>query len=189
MYLEGATIPGYVLRAPSGDRASVQAAGKWKDGFWTVEFRRAYSGTEHDFQVVPGDSVTFAHEIFDDIGSGHAENGVDSTIYTLDFSGIPAATASQPMPAGVPESFILDQNYPNPFNPSTRIAFLLSSPSNVELTVFDILGREVETVLRRNLPAGVHQVDFNASDLPSGVYVYAVTAGQTVQTRTMTLVR
>ena len=75
-----------------------------------------------------------------------------------------------------PAEFALDQNYPNPFNPSTTISFRLAVDSKVSLKVFDVLGQEVATLLNGNIVAGSHQVDFNASAINSGVYLYKIEA-------------
>jgi hypothetical protein len=75
-----------------------------------------------------------------------------------------------------PAEFGLDQNYPNPFNPSTTINFRLAVDSKVTLKIFDVLGQEVASLVNGNLGAGAHQVDFNASALNSGVYLYKIEA-------------
>jgi hypothetical protein len=77
---------------------------------------------------------------------------------------------------GTPTEFALDQNYPNPFNPSTKIAFRLTVDSKVSLKVFDVLGQEVATLVNTNMVAGGHSVDFDASSLNSGVYLYRIEA-------------
>lgn len=71
-----------------------------------------------------------------------------------------------------PEKFSLSQNYPNPFNPTTEINFNLSQDGFVQLKIFNIIGQEVSTLLNEYEPAGLHQIKFNASSLPSGVYLY-----------------
>ena len=71
----------------------------------------------------------------------------------------------------------LDQNYPNPFNPSTVITFSLPTSENVSLKVYDILGREVSTLVNKWMRAGNHTVSFNGSKLSSGMYVYRLTTG------------
>ncbi len=75
-----------------------------------------------------------------------------------------------------PAEFGLDQNYPNPFNPSTKIAFQLAVDSKVSLKIFDVLGQEVATLVNTNLVAGSHNVNFDASALNSGVYLYRIEA-------------
>jgi len=72
----------------------------------------------------------------------------------------------------LPEEYILSQNYPNPFNPVTKIDFDLPKSGFISLKVFDVLGREVKTLVNEEKSAGSYSVDFNASDLSSGVYFY-----------------
>jgi hypothetical protein len=83
----------------------------------------------------------------------------------------------------------LSQNYPNPFNPSTRIAFSLPSQLDVTLEVFDVLGRKVATLARGIHPAGSHEVEFDASRLTTGLYIYRLTGGALSVTRKMMLVK
>jgi hypothetical protein len=75
-----------------------------------------------------------------------------------------------------PVTFYLDQNYPNPFNPVTKIKFGLTTVSNVTIKIFNVLGQEVLTLLRGEISAGLHSVDFNASAVNSGVYFYTLEA-------------
>ena len=85
--------------------------------------------------------------------------------------------------------FFLHQNYPNPFNPSTTIKFELPKSSDVRLSVFDMLGREVSVLVNERRDAGVHEVKFDASGFSSGVYFYRLRAGDFVETRKLVLVR
>jgi len=90
---------------------------------------------------------------------------------------------------GTMDEFALSQNYPNPFNPSTQIRFTLQSSHVTRLTVYDVLGREVATLVDGPMAAGSHTVNFDASNLTSGVYVYKLEAGGEVRTRRMTLLK
>jgi len=78
--------------------------------------------------------------------------------------------------AGVPTEYSLKQNYPNPFNPSTVINFGLPVEANVTVRVFDVLGQEVAQILNSNMKAGYHKVNFDASSLMSGMYIYRIQA-------------
>ncbi|MCH8942325.1 MAG: T9SS type A sorting domain-containing protein [Bacteroidetes bacterium] len=89
----------------------------------------------------------------------------------------------------IPDIFSLSQNYPNPFNPSTVISFQLSSVSKVSLKVYDLLGREVAVLVNEEKPAGIYKVNFNAGNLPSGVYFYKMKAGSFVQTKKLILMK
>lgn len=89
----------------------------------------------------------------------------------------------------IPTQYELEQNYPNPFNPSTTIAFALPKSSEVTLKIFDIFGREIVTLVDAKLPAGRHQVIFNASTFSSGTYFYRLQANEFSQTRRLTLVK
>jgi parallel beta-helix repeat protein len=88
-----------------------------------------------------------------------------------------------------PETFQLFQNYPNPFNPTTSIQYAISNRQFVTLKVYDLLGREVVTLVDELKAAGNYEIDFNARNLPSGVYFYRIQAGDIVQTKSMMLIK
>jgi len=78
----------------------------------------------------------------------------------------------------LPDNSTLHQNYPNPFNPSTTIRFVVNEKGFTSLKVYDILGREIATLVEQQLSAGTYEVTFNASSLSSGVYIYRLQSGQ-----------
>lgn len=133
-----------------------------------------------------------------------AKSGTDSNYFFL-FGGYknPAVVSSArkytfgtPPPIGiiagnntVPENFILYQNFPNPFNPNTRISFSLPKSGKVELSVHDILGREVRVLINDFRNAGEHEISFDASSLSSGIYFYTLLAGDFRETRKMMLIK
>jgi hypothetical protein len=88
-----------------------------------------------------------------------------------------------------PAEYALQQNYPNPFNPTTSIAFSIPKAGFVSLKVYDVGGREVMTALRETLPPGHYNVQIDARDLASGVYLYTLSTASFTQTRKMTMVR
>ena len=89
----------------------------------------------------------------------------------------------------IPDKFYLNQNYPNPFNPSTTIKYGLKKQSNVELTIYDAIGRQIKTLVKNSQPAGSYEVTFNAQELSSGVYFYRLTTSEYVETKKMMLVK
>ena len=94
----------------------------------------------------------------------------------------------------VPGSFSLSQNYPNPFNPTTSISFNLPTSGHVELTVFNILGQQVATLVNGSLTAGQHEVTWNGADesgdaVGSGIYFYRLTASDVAETKKMILMK
>jgi len=90
---------------------------------------------------------------------------------------------------GVPATFALEQNYPNPFNPATTVKFQIPNAEMVSINVYDISGRKVAEVMNTQLEAGYYSVNFNASVLPSGVYLYRITAGEYSDVKKMTLLK
>jgi len=91
--------------------------------------------------------------------------------------------------AGFPLEFALHQNYPNPFNPTTTIKFAIPEQTHVSLKVYDALGREVLTPVNENLPKGIYTINFDASKLTSGIYIYQIMAKNFVDTKKMLLIR
>lgn len=89
----------------------------------------------------------------------------------------------------VPNSFKLYNNYPNPFNPSTTIKFDIAKGSNVKITIYDILGKEVKILVNENLKAGKYQINFDASSISSGTYFYRVDAGDYSEIKKMVLLK
>lgn len=89
----------------------------------------------------------------------------------------------------IPNNFELAQNYPNPFNPTTVINFSIPASSNVTLKVYDMLGREVASLLNETKAAGSYAVSFDASQLSSGTYIYTLTAGNFVSSKKMMLIK
>ena len=74
----------------------------------------------------------------------------------------------------IPEEYELSQNYPNPFNPTTTIKFSVPQASNVKVTVFDAIGREVAVLVNEQMNAGSYNVDWNAGNITSGIYLYRI---------------
>jgi len=95
----------------------------------------------------------------------------------------------QPVSNEIPNTFLLSQNYPNPFNPATNIKFALPESGFVKLTVFDMLGREIETLVNKNMNAGTYNADWDAANYSSGVYFYRLHSGKFSEIRKMVLIK
>ena len=89
----------------------------------------------------------------------------------------------------MPQRFGLSQNYPNPFNPSTRIDYRVAKEGLVTIKVFDILGREVATLLNEERQPGRYQIHFDGTKLASGIYVYKMSSNGFSETRKMMLMK
>ena len=88
-----------------------------------------------------------------------------------------------------PSTFSFNQNYPNPFNPVTTINYQIPNDGFVTLKVFDILGKEIANLVNHNKEAGYYTVAFDASKLPSGVYIYILQSGEFVSSKKMLLIK
>jgi len=89
----------------------------------------------------------------------------------------------------IPTKFSLEQNYPNPFNPATTIAYSIPKESQVSLKIYDVMGREVVEVVNGRQSAGSYNVEFDASSLASGTYLYKLTAGEFISVKKMVLLK
>jgi len=145
---------------------------------WSIE----YDGGNNDWaedMVLDDQNNVYVTGI--SIGSGSREDYL-----TIKYSQI---IGIQPISTEIPNTFSLSQNYPNPFNPSTRIKFAIPKSSFSELIVYDVLGRQVNSLVSEELKAGIYEAEFNASDFPSGVYFYRITAGEFLETKKMILIK
>jgi hypothetical protein len=141
----------------------------------------------------PNETRLVALHIFPltNIGTGYAQmqagtlrNPNDRV--TVDFTAIVNPTSVEDANTVV-DNYYLAQNYPNPFNPSTKINFGLKNSGNVEISVYNILGNKVATLVNGFKSAGNHSVSFDASNLSSGIYFYKIVTSGFVQTRKMIL--
>jgi hypothetical protein len=168
-------------------KVQVRSAGVWSDvedltihppytGGAAVSFERY----ELNFTVVDGDGIRIAG----------TPGGSHYFISVAEFRALDDdTTLSGVHPGALPVMFTLEQNYPNPFNPSTKIRYTVPSGAHVELSVFDILGREVATVVNAFHEQGSYAVDFNAENLANGVYLYMLRAGSFTDMKKMILLK
>ncbi len=115
----------------------------------------------------------------------------DTEVKTGQYELLPRGLTSavEDLDLGIPTTFNLEQNYPNPFNPSTTIKFSIPNNELVSLKIYNVLGQEVATLLNKEMKAGSYSVDFNASKLSSGVYIYNIRAGNFNVAKKMLLIK
>jgi hypothetical protein len=170
----------------------------WLDGVNNPAGDRRLGFSTGPFQMAPGDTQTI---VISEIAAG-ATPGVDyiSAVDLLKYySGIAqdfydsnfSVNVLQNIEDLTPREFSLSQNYPNPFNPGTSIRYAISSTQFVTLKVYDLLGREVATLVNEEKPAGVYNAQFtiNNEQLSSGIYFYKLQAGDFVETKKMILLK
>ncbi len=154
----------------------------------TTSVHEKYSQTSAYGYMV--DDTTFRVDcMYTIFGSGDSNDLTEAQLWYLSGVTFTLQPTSVDVPITSPNRFELQQNYPNPFNPTTTIRFSIPEKSMVTLKVYDMLGREVTTLINEIKNAGTHSVKFAGKDLPSGMYLYTLTAGNYTATKKMMLVK
>jgi hypothetical protein len=122
------------------------------------------------------------------------DNNVSSGTYSyrlkqIDFDGSFNYSNIIQVSVHTPLHFSLSQNYPNPFNPATKIKFSVPEDGNAKITVYNSIGQRIAQLINRFVKAGSYEINFDASDLPSGVYIYQLQTGSFMDTKKMILLR
>jgi hypothetical protein len=107
----------------------------------------------------------------------------------IDYDGTFEYSSTVEVDGIAPGKFVLEQNFPNPFNPSTKINFALPNESNVKIIVYNLIGQKVAEIANSKFSAGNHSIDFNGSNLSSGIYLYKIEAGEFTSTKKMQLIK
>lgn len=157
-----------------------------RTGDLNLDPRPASDGPAATGAVAPSDGFftsTAYYGAFDPVGPVWIDNWTALSNNRL-VTGIEGAEES-----ALPAQFVLEQNYPNPFNPATAIRFSIPSAANVELRVYDMLGREVAMLVNEFKNAGTYQVGFEAGRIATGIYFYKLSAGNFTQIRKMLLIK
>ena len=141
----------------------------YREGAGTTTEPQEYSYVD-DISSIPATSLAYRLKQIDFLGSYEYSDEV--------FVGNPA-----------PVDYAIQQNYPNPFNPVTTISYSLPVKSQVDLVIYNTLGEKVNQLVKEEKEAGNHQIEFDATTLPSGVYFYRLQAGSFVETKKMVLLR
>jgi hypothetical protein len=155
------------------------------DGYQQFSVDMDYSG--YSTEPIAAGYIYFL--IIPSSSSGNEQPTIGSSFLLDDLAFDNVSALSEQDIASQPLVYSLSQNYPNPFNPSTKISFSLPTAEKTLLTVYNGLGQVVMILANEELPAGEHQVEFNASSFPSGLYYYKLEAGSYRQVRRMILVK
>jgi len=168
------------------------ATEKNNSGF-SVERKTLLDETWTAAGFVPGHGTTTERKNYSFTDENMQMGSYTYRLKQIDFDGSTEYSNEIIVEVAAPEKFVLLQNYPNPFNPSTTIGFSIPHTSNVSVDVFNVVGERVATVMNQTLEAGYHQIDFNASNLPSGTYIYQLKAnnqsGTFVEVKKMILMK
>jgi hypothetical protein len=156
----------------------------------TTPVLTATAGASTNNYIKVGDTSTLGlfGALFDwliwDLGGAYAPG--QGTPIPTNLKGV---TSVENYSSELPADYSLTQNYPNPFNPTTQISFSLVQPGYTTLTVYDVVGQVVAKLVDEELSSGTYKVDFNAVNLPSGVYFYQIKSGMFNQTKKMMLMK
>lgn len=142
---------------------------------------------------VPGFGTTTERKSYSFIDANLSMGLFSYRLKQIDFDGTVEYSNEVFAEIGSPQNFVLMQNYPNPFNPSTSIEFSIPVVSNVSVEIYNVIGELVSSLVNQSLEAGYHRINFNASNLPSGTYIYQLKAngqnGTFVDTKKMLLMK
>ena len=180
------------------------------DAFWTADSSYDYRGVQSEMDSLmhvleeelmtasseDSTSDTFFRAKFNlDFVHGEGSNGIHNTKYARALLQSAIAeftpTAIEPinLVSGMPLTYTLNQNYPNPFNPTTDIKFSIKKSGNVTLKVYDLIGREIHTLVDKEMSAGVYSAHFDASRFASGVYIYRLVSNEFSAFKKMVLIK
>lgn len=156
-------------------------------------YRTTSSGIYWDSTVTGTDQTLYSLHMLNN-ATGWAVGGYGTILKTTNGGGPGFPIGIEPVSEVIPRNFSLYQNYPNPFNPITKITFDVHSKSSVQkanivLTVFDLTGKQVAELINRDIAPGTYTIDFDGSDLSSGVYYYVLTSGGFSHTRKMVILK
>lgn len=182
-------IYGRVPNAPNSTRVDISPDPKPRPPYTTYGYSLTYNFND---PYVGSDDIYNENYGIGDVKPGTYTITALSGTYTRIVTVGPGQVVSADPPTDIeeenlPSEFTLYQNYPNPFNPSTVISFNLVEQSVVNATVYDVMGREIVTLISSEIPAGKHSVTFDASNFPSGIYFLRLFAGKNQSVIKMTL--
>lgn len=183
-------IYGRVPNAPNSTRVDISPDPKPRPPYTTYGYSLTYNFND---PYVGSDDIYNENYAIGDVKPGTytitALSGAYTRVVTVGAGQVVSADPPTDIKEeeNLPEEFTLYQNYPNPFNPSTVISFNLVEQSVVNATVYDVIGREIVTLLNSEMPMGKHSITFDASNFPSGIYFLRLFAGKNQSVIKMTL--
>ena len=179
-----ALLPNGSVFGPIIDRTATLGAGASIIRLMTQSVPGGAPAGDYEYHGKVGDSP---NTVWNEDSFPFSKSGVDGSSYVGGW--VLTGWEDEPVKGTSPSGFILSQNYPNPFNPSTTIDFYLPEASRVELTVYNVLGKQVAEIVSGVLSEGAHSVTFDAVNLPSGVYFYRLEANAFEGMKKMVLVK
>lgn len=188
-----ASVSGNLLRlacnAVSSDKSILPVISSTSPGTLIVKMRLETSAEKFSTESLDlkwtGETSIYRTKVFTFDGS----RNIDITNEESHRSGITDGNGIAQNNAEIPKEYSLLQNYPNPFNPATKISFDLPFSGLVTLKIYDMVGKEIATLVNNQMEAGSHSVTFKAISLPSGMYFYKITAGEFTFVRKMVLIK
>jgi Zn-dependent metalloprotease len=197
-YLDTQNDLDYVMAADFNTGIVGAVAGPFASNSLTILGYPTYSGDDktiayHTTELSNGNTVESIRQIplKDNMmePSGASQPYIINATFPCWFVVGVRTTDVQTIPDEIPGAFELSQNYPNPFNPATKIDYLLPQRAYIKIKVFDVLGREVYILANGIYEAGKHEIEFNGTNLPSGVYFYNLTSGSNSVTKKLLLLK
>ncbi|MGQ9798544.1 MAG: T9SS type A sorting domain-containing protein, partial [Ignavibacterium sp.] len=151
--------------------------------------RKTLNGEWKSIGFVPGAGTTTENRTYNFSDKNLTEGKYLYRLKQVDFNGTFEYSNIIEVDVVSPAKFELAQNYPNPFNPNTSISFTIPQSGNVKLSVYNLLGQEITTLVNEYKEAGTHNIQFNAANLNSGVYLYKLESNGLTLTKKMTLLK
>ena len=148
--------------------------------WWSSDGGGTWGGIQ---PAVLGDGGDLFNGTFVSTTKGYIVGDFRALIFT------PPTTSVEPVGGTLPATYALHQNYPNPFNPSTVIEYSIPKAGDVTVKVYNVLGQDVATLVQAQQGPGTYRVTFDARSLPSGAYVYTISAGGFTQAKRMLLIK
>ena len=184
-----------VLFSSSEDGKLTFSINEWKNlpSEWIIRLEDQATGKEYnlrkDFSLTFDHTVNLPEKSDSDNEVSLEDHRAENDRFIIHIYPDGQALERQEQEDTSPQEIELHQNFPNPFNPVTTISFYLPEPEEVRLSVFNIVGQPVAVVAEGSMSAGQHQYEWDATDRPSGMYIYQLEVGKSVMTRKMTLVK